>query len=214
MDLKKLLNQSIDAARRLKNLCLLFALAQVVFLVFGHWMVAAGYEGALSLRSEQLKYIQELGYLKPITGVLAGSLILKIFYTFVFNLIAGALVSTTVTGVIFFIPYLVAVWRSFLIGLLFYGFDLSPLMMAVFYGTFLLEFGAYSLSSAIGTDIGLAIIWPERKGNLTRKQAVGQSIRNGINLYVLVIILLFLGAVWEMSMLHYFGPLVSPEALK
>ena len=113
---------------------------------------------------------------------------------------------------IFFIPYLVAVWRSFLIGLL-YGFDLSPLMMAVFTAP---SFGVRGLllSSAIGTDIGLAIIWPERKGNLTRKQAVGQSIRNGINLYVLVIILLFLGAVWEMSMLHYFGPLVSPEALK
>ncbi len=214
MDLKKLLDQSIDAARRLKNLILLFALAQVVFLVFGHYMVATGHEGALFLRSEQLKYIQELGYLKPITGVLAGSLILKIFYTFIFNLIAGAFVSTTVTGVIFFIPYLVAVWRSFIIGLLFYGFDLSPLMTTVFYGTFLLEFGAYALSSAVGADIGLAIIWPERKGNFTRKQAVKESIRNGLNLYVLVIMLLFLGAVWEMSMLHYFGPLVNAEALK
>ncbi len=167
--------------------------------------------GVLDLRAEQLKEIEKLGYLKPLTGVLADSLTLKILYTFFFNLIFGAFLSTTLTGMLFFLPYLIAVWRSFIIGILFYGQDISPGMTIVFYGTFILEFGGYCLSSAVGTDVGLAILWPSRKGTRSRKEAFLKAVRNGTKLYILIILILILGAIWEITWLQYFGPLIKPD---
>jgi len=177
-----------------------------VFLLFGQWMVAQGVSGALLLRSEQMKMIQDLPFLKPLTGMLADSVILKIIYTFFFNLIFGAFFSTTLTGVVFFLPYVIAVWRSFIIGVLISGLDIPVFKFIIFYGTFILEFGAYCLSSVAGTDIGLSIIWPSRKGTNSRKEAFLISVREAKRLYLLVIIILFLAAVWEMGWLHYFGP--------
>lgn len=198
------------SARASRNLIIFFVLAHAVFLGFGQWMVAKGYPGVLELRAEQLKEIQNLPYLKPLTGILAGSLFLKIIYTFLFNLIFGAFLSTTMTGVIFFLPYLIAVWRGFIIGILVYGSGTTPLMAVVFYGTFLLEFGAYSISSAVGTDLGLSLMSPARKGVESRRAAIRIALRNGASLYILVAVLLVLGAVWEMSWIHYLGPVVNP----
>lgn len=210
MALADILKGSFEAAKRRKNLIVFFISTHVILLFFGQWMVAQGYPGVIELREEQLRQIQELPYLKPLMGPLADNLPLKILYTFSFNLIFGAFVSTTLTGLIFFFPYLVAVWRSFLVGILVAGMEYSPAMVAVFYGTFILEFGAYCISSAIGTDLGLSLIFPERKGVASRKEALGIAIREGLRLYVLVIIILFIAAIWEMTGLHYFGPLLKP----
>ena len=212
MALKDILAGSMEAAKRRKNLIVFFISTHVILLFFGQWMVAQGYPGVLELREEQLKQIQELPYLKPLMGPLAENLPLKVLYTFSFNLIFGAFVSTTLTGLVFFFPYLVAVWRSFLVGILVAGMEYSSAMVAVFYGTFILEFGAYCISSAIGTDIGLALLFPERKGVSSRKEALGIAVRDGARLYVLVIIILFIAAIWEMSGLHYLGPMLKPSS--
>ncbi|MBI1912971.1 MAG: stage II sporulation protein M [Deltaproteobacteria bacterium] len=212
MSLKGLLQDSVESAKKLKNLIIFFALAHTVLLIFGQWMVAQGYPGVLELRAEQLKEIQNLPYLKPLTGILADNLILKILYTFFFNLIFGAFLSTTATGAIFFLPYLIAVWRGFIIGILVYDMAVSPAMIAVFYGTFILEFGAYCLSSAVGMDLGLTLLWPGRKGTTSRKDALRIAAKDGAKLYVFVIIILFISAIWEISWLHYLGPLMKPIA--
>jgi hypothetical protein len=214
MRILDLLRASLRASGRLKSLIMFFAVAHAVFLFFGQWTVARGIPGVLSLRAEQLKAIQELYYLKPLTGVLAENLVLKVLYTFSFNLVFGALLSTTAAGVVFFLPYLMAVWRSFIIGVLYYGTDGGPAMAAVFYGTFILEFGAYCLSSAAGTDIGLSLLWPRRKGTASRREAVNAAVRNASNIYVLVAFVLFIGAIWEISWLHWVGPLIKFEELK
>ncbi len=209
MDLKKALSGSFHAAMRRKNLILFFVVTHVVFLALGQWMVYKGIPGVMSIRAEQLKEIQNLPYLKPLTGVLAESLPLKILYTFFFNLLFGAFFSTTFLGLIFFFPYMIAVWRSFIIGVLVYGMDASPAVIAVFYGTFILEFGAYSLSSAVGTDLGLSLIIPRRKGTESRVEALRRAAREGRELYLLVIILLFVSAIWEISWIQYLGPLIK-----
>jgi len=166
----------------------------------------------VDLRAQLMVEVNNLPYLKPLVGPLASSLVLKIIYTFFFNLIFGALLSTTVSGVVFFIPYAIAVWRSFIIGILFYGIHASPLQTTVFYGTAILEFGAYCISSAVGTDIGLSLIWPARKNVSTRREALIVCLKEGKKLYVLVMVLLFLGAVWEIGWLHYLGPIIGPGA--
>lgn len=209
MRLKELFQESLSAAWRRRNLIIFFAFVHIVFLGFGQWMVASGYPSALELRAEQLKNIQELIYLKPLTGALADNLPLKILYTFGFNLVFGAFLSTTVMGLVFFFPYLVAVWRSFIIGILVADMDSSPVMAVIFYGTFILEFGAYCISSAIGTDLGLSVLWPSRKGKTTRSEAFRAAASDGVKLYLLVAVILFISAIWEITWLHYMGPLMK-----
>lgn len=214
MNIPESFKTSLQAAKKRSNLIMFFTLTHIVFLALGQWMVAMEIPGVIFLRNEQLMEIKNLPYLKPLTGALAGSLALKILYTFLFNLIFGAFFSTTVTGVIFFLPYLIAVWRSFLIGVLIYGAETTPLTQVVFYGTFVLEFGAYCVSSAVGTDIGLTLLWPARKRAESRKEAILISMREGRRLYLLVAVILFIAACWEMSWLHYLGPLIKLENLK
>lgn len=211
MSFKNALKESFQAARKLKNLIFFYSAAHIVFLIFGQWAVAKKIPSALLIREEHLKEIQNLAYLKPLTGVLANSLALKILYTFFFNLIFGAFLSTTITGAVFFLPYLIAVWRSFIVGVLFYGQTVNLGATAVFYGTFILEFGGYCLSSAVGTDIGLSILWPSRKGTKSRKVAFMKAIKNGAWLYVLVISVLIVAAIWEISWLEYMGPFIKPD---
>jgi len=210
MRIKELFRESIEAARRRRNLIFFFAMTHIVFLAMGQWMVAQGYPGVLEMRAEQLKNIQELAYLKPLTGVLADNLLLKILYTFGFNLVMGAFVSTTLTGLVFILPYMIAVWRSFLIGILVADMDPSLVMSVIFYGTFVLEFGAYCVSSAIGADIGLALLWPSRKGTADRGEALRIAAKDGARLYLLVAVILIAAAIWEMTWLHYVGPLLKP----
>ncbi len=211
--LKKFLEGPLDAARRRRNLIVFFAATHIVFLLLGQWMLAQKIPGAMFLREEQLKMIQDLPFLQPLTGTLADSLVLKILYTFIFNLVFGAFLSTTLMGLVFFLPYVIAVWRSFIIGILVYGIDIAPFKLIVFYGTFILEFGAYSLSSVVGTDIGLSLIWPARKGTQSRKEAFLISLRDGRRLYVLVMLMLVIAAVWEMGWIQYFGPfLINPAS--
>jgi len=208
IDYRKIADKTIRAAVERKRLIIFFLAAHAVFLALGiltmHWQMP----GVLALRAELMKEIEGLFYIKPLTGPLAASLVLKITYTFGFNLIFGAFLSTTLTGLVFFVPYALAVWRSFIIGILFYGMDASPLQSVVFYGTAILEFGAYSLSSALGTEIGLCLLFPSRKATNSRGTAIKRAFQEGIWLYVIVILLLFISAIWEISWLHYLGPLV------
>ncbi len=210
---QKAIKDSVAVALAQKRLLLFFVATHVVFLIMGEVMVAYEVPGVMHLRAEQLKAVQELIYLKPLTGPLATSLLLKIAYTLFFNLIFGAFISTTLFGVLFFIPYVMAVWRAFLIGMLFYGLDTGNTVSGlVFYGTFILEFGAYSISSAIGMDLGLTLIYPARKGVDTRRKAFAIWKAGAKKLYLLVFLLLFLGAVWEIGWLHYLGPLKGSTA--
>lgn len=214
MNIKSVLLDSLDIAKRRKNLIFFFVVTHVVFLVFGQWTVAREIPGVMYMRAEQLKEIQNLPYLQPLTGILANNLVLKILYTFFFNLAFGAFFSTTFLGIIFFFPYVIAVWRAFIIGVLIYGANATPAATAVFYGTFVLEFAAYSISSAVGTDMGLALLFPARKSTASRWEAFKRAAREGRTLYLLVIILLFVSAIWEMSWIEYLGTIINLAGLE
>lgn len=193
-----------------KHLIVFFLAAHAVFLGLGILTMRWRMPGVLALRADLMKEVQDLFYVQPLTGPLATSLVLKITYTFFFNLVFGALISTTLTGFSIFIPYVIAVWRSFIIGILFYGMDPTPLQSIVFAGTAILEFGAYSFSSAIGTDLGLSVFFPSREGTASRAEALRRTLQKDKYLFIFVALLLFLGAVWEITWLHLLGSLVQP----
>jgi len=208
MDVAGQFRRSIEAVRRRRNLVIFFALAHVAFFIFGQWVIAQEIPAAVELRRQALGELKDVAYLKPLTGFLGGSIPLQILYTFAFNLIFGAFFTTTATGLVFFMPYLLAVWRGFIVGMLTYGLVDSSGASAALYGTFILEFGAYCLTSAVGTDIGLTLIWPGRRKCATRKEAMREAIRDGADIYFIAIILIFIAAIWEIGSLHIVGPLL------
>ncbi|MFQ5585686.1 MAG: stage II sporulation protein M [Thermodesulfobacteriota bacterium] len=201
-DIKESYRRAFSLAGDYKNLLTFLALTNIVFFFFGQWMIAQEIPGVVEFRKEVMKNIPDLLYLKPLAGPLAPSLILKIIYTFIFNLSVGAFLTTTAPGVVFFLPYLVSVMRAWSIGVIFYGLIPHPLLAIAFYGTFILEFGAYVISAAAGIDIGLSLLLPSRKGKSTRSDAFRTAFKNTYALYLIVATLLLLGAVWEMAWLH------------
>lgn len=213
MNLSKIKDTYLKAwqkTKELKTLITFLIITNIIFLFFGQWMIAKGIPGVVELKKEILKELPEMGYLKPLTGPLAPYLSLKILYTFGFNLIVGAFLSTTLPGIIFFLPYVITVFRTWIVGVIFYGTMPTNLHMAIFYGTFILEFGGYVFSSAAGINIGLSLLNPAWKAKETRIEAVKIAVEDARLLFVFVATLLFLGAVWEMTWLHFFGvPLIK-----
>ena len=146
-------------------------------------MVEFGYPDALEFRERQLNEIPNLSYLQPLLGALSPYLSLKILYTFLFNLVAGAFVSTTLTGIALFLPFIITMYRAWFVGVVFHGFLASPLFTIVFVGTFILEFGAYVLSASVGISVGCALFFPERCYSLKRKEAFLASLKDGFWVY-------------------------------
>jgi uncharacterized membrane protein SpoIIM required for sporulation len=66
-------------------------------------------------------------------------------------------------------------------------------------GTLLLELGAYVFSGTAGINIALAPLMPQREGTQSRFAAFKAAWEDAARLYVIVIILLALGAIWEMT---------------
>ena len=208
--IKELYLKAWEKTKEMKTLITFLIITNIVFLIFGQWMIALGIPGVVELKKEILKELPEVGYLKPLTGPLAPYLLLKILYTFGFNLIVGAFLSTTLPGIIFFLPYLITVFRAWIVGVIFYGIMPTSLHMALFYGTFILEFGGYVFSAAAGINIGLSLLNPAWKAKETRIEAVKTAIEDTKLLFVFVATFLLLGAIWEMTWLHFFGvPLIK-----
>ncbi len=66
-------------------------------------------------------------------------------------------------------------------------------------GTMILELGAYVFSGAAGIHIALAPIMPSRYGVQSRWAAFKIAWKDAARVYVIVVILLALGAIWEMT---------------
>ncbi len=208
---REAIKNSIDTIKRYQSWVWLLILLNISFLAIATTMVRAGIPWVIESRDIYLKEIPKLPYLKPLTGGLSPYLSLKIIYTFLFNLVFGAFLSTTLTGIIFFLPILINIYRAWFVGIVFYGFITSPIAAMVFLLTLLLEFGGYILSSVAGIVIGLAILFPDRYGTKGRLSALRKAIEEAGLIYIMVIILLFIGAVWEMSIIHILmGGFASP----
>jgi hypothetical protein len=143
--------------------------------------------------------------LTPIIGsLISGNLALAIAFTFLVNLSIGAFVYTTLIGVI---PILggvgsVAVTglRGFVIGLTYYyAFKVSMGYTVVALGTLVLELGAYVFSAAAGINTSLSAVFPRRYQVESRWTAFKMAWKDAAKIYAIVVILLVLGAVWEMA---------------
>jgi uncharacterized membrane protein SpoIIM required for sporulation len=145
---------------------------------------------------------------QPFTSILqslqGGELLKAILVTFLVNLTTGAFLTTTLPGIVPLVGSLgtiaVTVLRGFVVGITYPEvLSSSPAGFALGLGTMILELGAYVFSGAAGINIALAPILPRRYGTQSRWMAFKMAWKDATKIYLIVVILLALGAAWEMT---------------
>lgn len=206
-----LLSASLDTVKRRRRLILTISLIYLVSFALGYLN-----SHILNTVSPSDGFGQELLndlndtvlYKPPFTTVeralQGGDLALAILITFTYNLVAGAFLTTTLVGVVPLLgivaPAITSLFRGFLIGLAYYlVLNASPGAAVVGIGTAILELGAYVFSAAAGTNIALSIFFPGRHNTTSRMVAFKEAWKEVGRFFVIVVILLALGAVWEMT---------------
>jgi len=198
-------SEALAAAKRMRMLLTLVALLYVVSYVVGWYLISIRYPAAIQLAETVRRSVLTQSPFTTITTELrGGNLAQAVLSTFLINLAVGAFLSTTLLGVVpmlgLFAVMGITLWRGFVVGITY------PVVLAtsfgafiVGFGTMLLELGAYVFSGAAGINIALAPIFPGRQGVKSRWVAFKAAWRDAARIYVIVAILLALGAVWEMT---------------
>jgi uncharacterized membrane protein SpoIIM required for sporulation len=190
---------------------LLVAGIYVASFVAGYLMVHVGVPFAVEFSSEVAEAAPASSILSPILSALAtGNVAAAVVFTFLVNLSLGAFASTTLPGVIPLLGGLgsiaVTVFRGFTIGALYYYvFGVSFWYAVVAVGTAVLELGAYVFSAAAGIHLSLSAVFPKRQGLDSRRAAFKQAWKDAAYVYVIVVLLLALGAIWEMVGIYLFA---------
>jgi len=185
---------------------LLFVLAlYVASFAAGYAAIGASLPFAVDLRARLLRMVTtEAPFTTVIKTLRSGNLLAAIMFTFLVNLTSGAFLSTTLLGVVPLLGSggisLVTVYRGFSLGVIYYGvLTQSSVAFALAAGTLIFELGGYVFSGAAGIALSLATIFPRRYGAEGRWAAFKRAWLYAVRLYVVVAVLLFAGAIWEMT---------------
>lgn len=216
--IKEVLNQSLETSRKMKKLLFLVAAIYIVSYLIGYLMVTINLPFITEFSESILGNVSTSPVFSPIIKAIEDkNLAFAIAYTFLVNFLSGAFATTTLPGVIPLFgaigSLVVSGFRGFMIGVLFtYAASLgSDVSMGygwaiVGLGTLVLELGAYVFSAAAGINISLSIIFPNRYKVNNRWVAFKEAWKDAGRIYVIVVILLALGAIWEMSGIFMFTP--------
>lgn len=216
--MKRILNESLKTVKKLKELILLVAILYIISYFIGYIVIRIQVPSILGFIEPMLKGISTNPVYTPIISAFENeNLPLAIFYTFMVNLSGGAFASTTLPGIIPLIGAavsgIVTIFRGFLIGALFtYAASVeieAPVgigWMIVALGTLILELGAYVFSATAGINLSLSSIFPNRYSTENRKIAFKEAWKDAGRLYIIVVILLLLGAIWEMTGIYLLMP--------
>lgn len=148
--------------------------------------------------------LTETPFTTIIQSLQRGELVQAVLFTFLFNLASGAFLTTTLPGIIPLVGALgtitITLFRGFIIGVTYPEILASSAVgFALGLGTMILELGAYVFSGAAGIYITLAPVMPRRYGVQSRWRAFKIAWKDTARIYVIVVILLALGAIWEMT---------------
>jgi hypothetical protein len=194
-----------DVCRRMKWFLLFIAILYVISFLAGCFAIWLSWPFAVELRDSILQTVARQAPFTTVTDVLrSGQLLLAITLTFVVNLCSGAFLSTTLIGIVPLLGAagvsLVTFFRGFSLGIVYYGvLGVSPGAFVLGAGTLIFELGGYVFSAAGGISLSLAIIFPNRYGVESRWLAFRKAWRDVARLYLMVVGLLLVGAVWEMT---------------
>jgi len=201
----RIVSQAIEAAKRMRMLLLLVALFYVGSYLVGWYLISI--KSQVAAETAQLvsgAVLTETPFTTILQSLRGGELVQAILITFLLNLTTGAFLSTTLPGIIPLVGALgtmaITLFRGFIIGVTYPEILASSAAgFALGMGTLILELGAYVFSGAAGINIALAPILPRRYGVQSRWAAFKMAWKDAARIYVIVIILLALGAIWEMT---------------
>jgi len=156
-----------------------------------------------SLQQSLLEFVGSAFTQGPFSAVgsayVGGQVLQAMVLTFVVNLILGSIVWITLPSLV--IPFsglLLGAYRAILWGLL-----LSPttpelrLVMIPHSLTLILEGQAYILAMLAAYVQGRAFLWPRSVGAATRRQGYGSGVKRSVRIYLLVVLLLAVAAIYE-----------------
>lgn len=185
-----------ESLQRLRPFLLTMAGAYLVSGVLGATLVSLEIGPLVHFRARILEFLPAATPIVDVLGELrAGRVAQAIGMTFAWNFGVAAFLTSTAFGVVFFLPPMIAVWRGFLLGVLFQGQGGSLATATLLLGTLLLEIGAYVIAGAAGMGLGWALIpWGAGEGV---KQRTRRALSDILTVYPLVAGMLLFGAVWE-----------------
>lgn len=199
----QILRESINAIRKIKYIIFAVIFLTLISLALGFYFSNSQIGWIVDLKKMIVDQLENFGALETISNYLENGKVLQaIFYTFGFNFVSGAFFATVLTGIIAPLPVIIMIERGVMIGLLYGDISGSTWYYVVFFGTLILEFGAYVLSTAAGINIGLSFWSPKRFGTKNRVEAFGRSWIEAGKVIILVAIILFIAAIWEIGGLY------------
>jgi uncharacterized membrane protein SpoIIM required for sporulation len=191
--------------RRMRVLLVLVALLYVGSYFAGWYLISIKSPIAVETsRGLQESVLTQQPFTSILQSLQGGEILKAILVTFLVNLTTGAFLTTTLPGTVPLIGSLgtitVTLLRGFVVGITYpQVLSSSPGAFVLGLGTMILELGAYVFSGAAGINIALAPVLPKRHGTQSRWTAFKMAWKDAAKIYVIVIILLALGAVWEMT---------------
>ena len=200
-----LLSEVVQAAKKMRSPLLFVALLYVGSYLTGWYLISIKSPIAVeTVEAISGSVLTETPFTTIIESLRGGELVQAILITFLLNLISGAFLTTTLPGIIPLVgalgTILIALIRGFVIGVVYPEILASSAVgFALGFGTLILELSAYVFSGAAGIHIALAPIMPGRYGVQSRRAAFKIAWKDAARIYVIVIILLVLGAIWEMT---------------
>jgi len=201
----RILSQAIQAAERMRILLLFVALLYVGSYLAGWYLISISSPVAVeTAQAISGSVLTETPFTTIIRSLQRGELAQAVLITFLFNLASGAFLTTTLPGTIPLVGALgtitITLFRGFIIGVTYPEILTSSAVgFALGLGTMILELGAYVFSGAAGIYITLAPVMPRRYGVQSRWTAFKMAWKDTARIYVIVVILLALGAIWEMT---------------
>jgi uncharacterized membrane protein SpoIIM required for sporulation len=200
-----LLSEVVQAEKKMRLLVLFVALLYVISYLTGWYLISIKSPVAVeTVQTISGSVLTETPFTIIIESLQGGQLVQAIMITFLVNLTSGAFLTTTLPGIIPLVGALgtiaVTLMRGFVIGVVYpeiLASSVAGFVLGV--GTMILELGAYVFSGAAGIHIALAPIMPSRYGVQSRWAAFKIAWKDAARIYVIVVILLALGAIWEMT---------------
>jgi len=198
---------TLQTAKRLKRLIVLVAFLYICSYLVGWYLIGLKSPVAVQFSEEASQAVlTEQPFRLIIQSLREGDLVKAILITFLVNLTIGAFLTTTLPGILPVIGALgiiaTTLVRGFTIGVTYPEvLSSSPAAFVLGFGTLILELGAYVFSGAAGINIALAPVSPRKFGVESRWAAFKIAWRDAARIFVIVVILLASGAVWEMTLM-------------
>lgn len=201
----RLLSSSVQAATRIRTLLAFVALLYVGSYLVGWYLISVKSPVAVQVEEALMEAVfTEQPFTSVIESLQGGQLVNAIVLAFMVNLTAGAFLTTTLPGTIpligAFVTIVVTLFRGFGIGITYPAvLGASPVAFVLGLGTLILELSAYVFSGAAGINIALSAAFPKRYKIESRWLAFKMAWKDAAKIYLFVILLLVLGAIWEMT---------------